>query len=94
MPSVSVDPDELRHLGRELGAVHHAITRLSGRVLSLSRGTTGHPGLAQALGHFADDWKYALGRIGEHTGELGLILVRAADTYETVDAEVAKTKRG
>lgn len=94
MTSFSVDPAELRHLGRELGAVHDDVTRVSGRVSSLSGTATGHPGLAHALGTFAEDWEYALGRIGEHTGELGPMLVHAADTYEAVDADVAKAVRG
>jgi hypothetical protein len=94
MGSFSVDPAELRHLGRELGAVHDDVTRVSGRLSSLSGTATGHPALAQALGTFAEDWEYALARIGEHAGELGPMLVHAADAYESVDAEVAKTARG
>ena len=94
MARFSVDPAELRDLGRELGAVHDDVRRLSGWVSSLSGATTGHPRLAQALGNFAEDWEYALGRIGEHTGELGSMLVHAADTYDAVDADVTKATDG
>ena len=94
MATFSVDPAELRHLGRDVDAIQDHVVQLSGRVSSLSVTATGHPGLAQALGEFADGWEYALARIGEHAGELGPMLVHAADTYEAVDAEVAKTARG
>jgi Family of unknown function (DUF6507) len=94
MGRFSVDPAELRDLGRELSAVHDDVTRVSGRLSSLSGTATGHPGLAQALGDFAEHWEYALSRIGEHAGELGPMLVHAADAYEAVDAEAAKAARG
>jgi hypothetical protein len=94
MASFSVDTAELRQLGRELAPVHDDVTRLAGRFSSLSATATGHPRLAQALGSFAEEWEYALGRIGEHARELGPMLLHAADTYEAVDAEVAKTAGG
>jgi hypothetical protein len=94
MASLSVDPAELRLLGRDVGAIHDHVLDLSGRLSSLSVTVTGHPGLARAVEDFAGGWEYALGRIGEHAGELGPMLAHAADTYEVVDAEVAKTARG
>ena len=94
MANFSVDPAELRQLGRELAPVHDDVTRLAGRFASLSATATGHPRLAQALGSFAEEWEYALGRIAEHARELSPMLLHAADTYEAVGAEVAKTAGG
>ncbi len=94
MATFSVDPAELRELGRDVGAIQDHLRELSGRLALLSVAATGHLGLARALGDFADGWEYALARIGEHAGELGPMLIHAADTYEAVDAEVAKTARG
>ena len=94
MASFSVDPAELRDLSRDIDAIQDHVTHLSGRLSSFSVTATGHPGLARALSDFAQGWEYALARIGEHAGELGPMLIHAADTYEAVDAEVAKTARG
>jgi len=94
MARFSVEPAQLRRLGRDVAALHGNVRRISGRVSSLSAAETGHPGLAQALADFAEDWEYALARIGEHAEELSPMLVHAADTYEAVDAEVGEAARG
>lgn len=94
MTSFSVELDQLRALGRNLGGVHDRLAHVTGMMALLNGSATGHPGLAAALEEFGERWRFSLGRIGEHAEELERMLAQAADTYRDVDAEIARAARG
>lgn len=93
MTRFSVELNELRALGQALGGVHERLVHLTGTMSSLGGSATGHQGLAAALEHFGEDWRYSLGKIREHAEGLERIVTQAAQAYSEVDAEIARATR-
>lgn len=94
MTRFSVQPDELRALGRTLGGVHGRLAHVTGLMSSLGGAAAGHRRLAAALEDFAEEWRFSLGRIKDHAEAVEAMVLQAADAYAEVDAEIARAARG
>jgi hypothetical protein len=94
MTDFSVQPNELRALGRTLGGVHGRLVHLTGKMSSLGGSVTGHDRLAAALEGFAEEWTFSLGKIKEHAEAVEAMVIQAANAYDEVDTEVARAARG
>jgi hypothetical protein len=94
VPGFSVQPDELRRLASQLRSVRGHLDEVTGRMSALGEGQTGHRGLAGALGEFAEHWRYAVGRIGDHAGKVEEGLQLAAESYTAADTGIARGAGG
>jgi hypothetical protein len=83
-----VNPDELVTLGQQLERIGRELKGTGSRLRIGD--ATAHPRVAQALGHFADQWDYALGKISEHAANVAGNLKGAGEAYARSDQEIAK----
>jgi hypothetical protein len=91
MDGYQVQTAALLRYANSFGSVQSRLRQITTRMADLDAGVTGHAGLAEALRHFADEWEYSIGKIGEHAGANEEKLRMAAGTYDASDKAAAAT---
>jgi len=89
MGNFSVDADELLAVGRLLDEVRDELSRLHGQMDDLRAHTVGSDQVSDALNHFADHWRFGLGRMRDRAGFVAAALAAAGRAYQALDAELA-----
>lgn len=89
MGYIDVTPEELIQSGNQLKAIAQDLQFAHHRVEGLRSAQLGAKRIDSALNHFADHWKYGMGKMVEKVGMTGEALLSAGQTYTAVDSSIA-----
>lgn len=87
---IKVDPDELKRVSGNLNDIHGQLANTGKDLMSADRNHYPGDELPAALGHFGDKWNYALGKMADHAGTIGIGLGKAGDVWREEDEKGAQ----
>ena len=93
MSDLKADTKVIRECSARLQRVYDEFTNRPNPADGYSSAELGHPKIVGAFGEFADNWKLHRQGLAEKIRALGIITEAAANTYDSIDADLAAALR-
>ena len=93
MSDLKADIQRIRECSDELGVVYDDFTNRANPADGYTIEDLGSPDLASAFEEFADNWKIHRRELADKIATLGKITEDAANTYQSIDADLAAALR-